>query len=242
VKLDTISRITLPDGIVRPRKLQRLIRQRQKTVVEAQVRLEGTLKKYGWSVTDLNETKEDYPESNDRRIIIDRYKEALGAKKRSDFDEKRKRRWLRRSTRWTRSSLPIRTIWESLKFEKTDVQSVERKAGEIDLIWSESDQRSRAGLMLGIIPTSGALLEEAFTPKQHSGNKTSGRVLTLAMTVPFDIVETGFRPVAPSSELMASLNADNKSRMDMIVELDKINIHTRRCRNDERLGGEIDHT
>jgi hypothetical protein len=54
-------------------------------------------------------------------------------------------------------------------------------------------------------------------------------------TVPFDIVETGFRPVAPSSELMASLNADNKSRMDMIVELDKINILTRRCRNDERL-------
>jgi hypothetical protein len=59
VKLDTISRITLPDGIVRPRQTSKAHSARQKTVVEAQVRLEGTLKKYGWSVTDLNETKKN---------------------------------------------------------------------------------------------------------------------------------------------------------------------------------------
>jgi hypothetical protein len=66
------------DGIVRPRQTSKAHSARQKTVVEAQVRLEGTLKKYGWSVTDLNETKYDLKamiggSSTD-------IKEALGAK------------------------------------------------------------------------------------------------------------------------------------------------------------------
>jgi hypothetical protein len=111
-------------------------------------------------------------------------KEALGAKKRSDFDEKRKRRWLRRSTRWTRSSLPIRTIYrESLKFEKTTMSRVlSRKAGEIDLIWSESDPESRAGLMLDyimatapdLLPTSGALLKKRSRQSSILGTRLQG--------------------------------------------------------------------
>jgi hypothetical protein len=86
-------------------------------------------------------------------------------------------------------------------------------------IWSESDQisgRSHVGLHHGHSSRSATdvgCVARSVHAKQALFWEQDFRACasTLAMTVPFDIVETGFRPVAPSSELMASLNADNKS-------------------------------
>jgi hypothetical protein len=104
-------KITLPDGIVRPRQTSKAHSAEAKNCSGGS----GETGRHSEEVRVVGYRSERNKKYYDLKAMIGGssstdIKEALGAKKRSDFDEKRKRRWLRRSTRWT-SSLPIRTIY-----------------------------------------------------------------------------------------------------------------------------------
>jgi DNA repair exonuclease SbcCD ATPase subunit len=232
-KIDTISRISLPQIAVGSTNDFKGSFGEAKTVVETQVRLEAAQKKYGWNLDDLNLTKEYDVKSMTCMSTPTDLKEALKSSKRGVTSAKttmaaKKQEITKLEKLIKHNNTNLET---ALSYEKTTIVRVLNKKGrEVRVLWPDADMTSRAGLMLDyimstaseLLPTSRMLLDEAFTPKSDFWTHDFDTcATTLRMTLPSCTADATVNVGLPSSEIMAALGRDNLSMTGLIIDLNK---------------------
>lgn len=235
-KIDTISRIPLPQIVVGSTDVFNGSFGEAKMVVEAQVRLETAQKKYGWNLDDLKMTKEYDVKTMTYASTPTDLKDALKSSKKEVVTAKAtmtsKKQEIVKLEKKIRSNNA--NLENALSYEKTTIVRVLNKKGnEVRVLWPDADLSSRAGLMLDyimstaseLLPSSRMLLDEAFTPKSDFWTHDFDTcATTLQMTLPSCTPDATVNVGLPSSEIIATLGRDNLSMTDLIIDLDKSSV------------------
>lgn len=175
-KLDTVSRIPMPAIKADESSVFTGTFGEAKVVVEAQVRYEAAVRKYGCDVADLLGTREldvkrmaDGPSASDIQKDLRIAKVSLG-KYRSERDAHQTR--VKKAT--SEAQRLAVELDQALEYERNTVSRVlSNKAVEVQSAWATGEPEDRAGLMLDyvtsvapdLLPTSKLLLEKAYRPK-----------------------------------------------------------------------------